>query len=154
MFLSELKKGKSIVLIVLLIILLTLPLHSHVYHMSLYYIIVVLLIPLTTYRIIRGEALEKKFYFKWEKRREKGRLANMIMEGVRAILFIVVAVFSGQFFGNGYKPSLIISELPINVSIGLLIFIFVHGAICGIVAWYENEKRFNKISLNLEQRNK
>lgn len=148
---QELKKGKNIIAIVLLMILLIIPFHSHVYHMSLYYIIVVFVfIPLAFYRIIRSDSFEKRFYFKWKMKREKGRLTNMISEGLRTIIFIVVIVFSSQFIVNGRTPGFILSELPINVSMGLMFFLFIFGAIAGIVAWYENEKRFNKISLNLE----
>jgi hypothetical protein len=136
-------------LILLLIVLLTIPVYSHVYYMSLYYIIVVLVcIPLTFYRIINSDSFEKRFYFKWKKKREKGRLINMISEGLRTIIVIVVIVFSSQFIVNGRTPGFILSELPINVSMGLMFFLFILGAIAGIGAWYENEKRYQKIYLD------
>jgi hypothetical protein len=145
----ELKKGKNIIVIVLLMILLIIPFYSHVYYMSLYYIIVVLVcIPLTFYRIINSDSFEKRFYFKWKKKREKGRLTNMISEGLRTIIVIVVIVFGSQFILNGYTPSFILSELPINVSMGLMFFLFILGAIAGVAAWGENEKRYQKIYLD------
>ncbi|NLB77661.1 MAG: hypothetical protein GX796_02100 [Clostridiaceae bacterium] len=145
----ELKKGENIIAIVLLIILLIIPFHSHVYHMSLYYIIIVfVLIPLAFYRIIKSDSFEKRFYFKWKKKREKGRLTNMISEGLRTIIFIVVIVFGSQFIVNGYTPGFILSELPINVSMGLMFFLFILGAIAGVAAWGENEKRYQKFYLD------
>jgi|LSQX01.3.fsa_nt_gb MFS family permease len=145
----ELKKGKNIIAIVLLMILLIIPFHSHVYHMSLYYIIIVFVfIPLAFYRIIKSDSFEKRFYFKWKKKREKGRFTNMISEGLRTMIFIVVIVFGSQFIVNGYTPSFILSELPINVSMGLMFFLFILGAIAGVAAWGENEKRYQKIYLD------
>jgi Ca2+/Na+ antiporter len=153
LFLNELKKGKSIVMILLLIMLLIIPLYNHVYYMSLYYIIVVLaFIPLTIFRIMRNDLLEKRFYDKWQKRRKKGQLFNIFGNGLRTIFSILVITFGTQFIVNGRTPSYILSELPKNVRVGLMFFLFVLGTIAGIVAWYENEKRFNKISLNLERK--
>jgi hypothetical protein len=91
-----------------------------------------------------------RFYFKWEKKRKKGRIFRIFTESFRSILLIIAFVFSGQFIVNGRTPGFILSELPINLSIGLMFFLFILGSIVGIVAWYENEKRFHEISLKLE----
>src|SRR5690554_4130487 len=95
---EELKKGKNIFLIILLTILLTIPLGSYVYHRSLYYIIIILvIIPITFYRIIRSDTLEKKFYLKWEKKRKKGRLYNMTSSFLRTIFTMIIIVISSQY---------------------------------------------------------
>lgn len=148
LLLSELKKGKNIVLLIFLIILLTIPLYGHVYHGFLYYIIVVFICnPFAFYRIMRSDSLEKKFYYKWEKRREKGRLANAFSAGFRAVVQIVIFVLGCQFIVNGRTPGFILSKLPVNVSTGLIAFLLLLGAVCGIAEWNENEKRYAKLSL-------
>jgi hypothetical protein len=149
LLLQELKKGKNIIAILLLIFLLTIPLYNNIYHSGLYYIIVgIILAPPTFYRIMRSNLLEKRFYHKWSEKRKKGRLINTLSEGMKAIISMAAMVFGGQYIVTGRTPSYILSEVPINVSIGLMFFLLIWGAICGIIAWYEKEKRFSKISLN------
>lgn len=143
---QELKKARNIVFIVLLIILLIIPLQSPIYHRNLYYSIVVFLyIPFTIYGMLRRDKMEKKFYDKWKRRREKGPIINMIMEGFKSIFHMTLVVFSIQFVVNGYTPSFIISELPKNLGRGLIIFVLILSVIIGIISWYENEKRYRFI---------
>jgi TRAP-type C4-dicarboxylate transport system permease small subunit len=85
-----------------------------------------------------------------EKEERKRRLTNMISEGLRTIIFIIVIVFGSQFITNGYTPSFILSELSINVRVFLMIVVLIFGALGGVAAWYENEKRYQKIYLDLE----
>ena len=152
MFLSKLKKRKSIVLVLLLIILLIMPFDGYVYYTKLYYIIVILVyIPLAFYQIIKSDSIERKFYYKWERKRKRGRLANIFSEALRSAFSMVAFVFGGMFIVNGYTPIFILSELPIKGSIGLMIFVFIFSIIIGIIAWYENEKKFYKISLKLDK---
>lgn len=150
MFFKELKKSQNIFRIIMLVVLLFISFDLEVYHQTLYHIILFLVILLTFYRILRGEFLEKKFYFKWQESRKKGRLTNIIIEGLRSVIFIVVMILVGQFIGYGHSPSFVSSKLPTKTAIGLLMFILVFGIICGIVAWYENEKRYEKIYLNTD----
>ncbi|MFA9422363.1 MAG: hypothetical protein ACERLG_02210 [Sedimentibacter sp.] len=93
---------------------------------------------------MKNDYFEKKFYYNWEKRRKKGCLVNILREGLRTISIILVIVFGSQFIVNGRTPSLILSKLHINVVIGLMIFVLILGAVSGVVAWNENEKRYKK----------
>lgn len=114
--------------------------------MSLYYIIIVLVgIPLTVFRIMKSDYLEMRFYYKWEKKRKKGRLNNFFSESLKIILLEIVTVFGSQFIVYGRTPRFLLSLLPMNASIGLMLFAIILAAIAGSVAWYENEKRFIKI---------
>ena len=152
LFLRELKKGKNIFLVLSLMILLIFPLYCHIYHMILYYILIVLgCIPLTVLRIMKSDFLEMRFYRKWEKKRKKGRLNNFFSESLRILLLEIVTVFGSQFIANGRTPGSILSVLPINSSIGLMLFAIILAAIAGSFAWYENEKRFNKIHSIIEE---
>jgi amino acid transporter len=142
----ELKNMRNISIIIILLLILTIPLYSHVHHGLLYYIIVILgFVPFTFYRIVRNDSFEKKFYYNWEKRRKKGRLINMFREGLRTVFTIVVIVFGSQFIVNDRTPSFILSKLPINIIIGLMVFVLLLGVLGGIAAWHENERRYEKI---------
>ncbi len=155
LILQEFKKGINIIAIILLIILLILPLYDHVHHMGLYYIIIILgLVPFTFYRIIKSDFLEDKFYSKWKKRRKKGRLINILIEGLRTVFLIVILLLGSQFIANNNTPSFILAELPNNAVMCLASIILIFGVICGIVSWYENEKRYEKIHLNREYEEK
>ncbi len=139
-------KGKNLVRVFALMLLLIYPLYIHIYYMSLYYIIIVLVgIPLTVFRIMKSDYLEMRFYYKWEKKRKKGRLNNFFSESLKIILLEIVTVFGSQFIVYGRTPRFLLSLLPMNASIGLMLFAIILAAIAGSVAWYENEKRFIKI---------
>lgn len=71
----------------------------------------------------------------------------MFIEGLRFIFLMVAIVFGSQFIVNGYTPRFILGELSINVSIGLMLLFLIPGAIFGIIAWYESEKRYEAIML-------
>lgn len=153
LLIQEFKKGKNIIAILLMVILLIIPLRNYVYHTSLYYLIVIfVLIPITFYRIIRSDTLEKKFYFKWGKKRKKGRLINILREGLRTIFFMLTVVLGSRYIVDGRTPNFILSKLSINQSLFLMLFILSFGAIVGMVVWYENEKRYKKIYLNSEDK--
>ncbi len=100
---------------------------------------------------MKSDFLEMRFYRKWEKKRKKGRLNNFFSESLRILLLEIVTVFGSQFIANGRTPGSILSVLPINAIIGLMLFAIILAAIAGSVAWYENEKRFNKIHSIIEE---
>lgn len=146
---KELKRGKHIIALILLIILLTLPLHTYVHYKTLYYLLVIFIyMPFISYQIIKYNTLDKKFYFKWAKKRKKGRLVNIFREALLMATVIVVTVMGGQLFANGRTPSLIIWELSTNESIGVLLVVLIFGVIGGISNWFRNEDRYKKIYLN------
>lgn len=149
LFSRDLIEKKNIVAIILMMVLLILPLGVDLYHLKLYYIIVVLIIiPLTLYRILKSNSLERRFYFKWAKKRRKGPLLNMLNQTMKSIFFIVIAVLGGQYIGNGRTPHYIYSQLSINNIILLVSILLIFGALGGVTAWYENEKRYRRIYLN------
>lgn len=107
-------------------ILLIMPRYGNVYYIRLYYIIVVFLyLPLGFYNIIRSHSIEKRFYYKWERKRKKGQLANILIEGLTSAFLMVTFVFGGQFIVDGYTPMFILSDLTIKQGISLMILVLI-----------------------------
>lgn len=152
MLLNELKKGTSIILLLLLAVLLVIPLYAPVYYVGMYYLImIVAVIPLVLFRLRNSELREKRFYARWKERRKKGRFFNVFISALQTIFLGLVVTLGSQFIVNGRTPSYILSKLPKTTSMGLMFFFLVIGVLTGIAAWYENEKRFKKISRNLKE---
>ncbi|NMA68982.1 MAG: hypothetical protein GX958_06145 [Desulfitobacterium sp.] len=150
--LHELKKERNIITIIIFLILLTLPLEFEIYHMELYYIVIIAIMLLAIYRSLKMDSYEMKFYWKWEKKRKKGRFINILFEGIKSICNIVIVVLVIQFIAEGRTPIYIISHLPINTIIPLVIFLTILGAICGVLAWRDNERRYERVSSSTEEK--
>ena len=149
--LRGLKEKKNIMAIALLLILLVLPIRSSIYYVGLYYIVVIFLfIPFTFYQIHSKKHSERKFYSKWEKRREKGRTAIIASEGLRVAIIILIIVFGSQFIVNGRTPVFILAELSTRACILLAGMALFFGGLGGVAAWYENEKRYKRMHFVLK----
>jgi hypothetical protein len=128
-----------------LIIFLTLPLLGDIYYKEIYYMTVILLIPVAGYQIVRYEKYEQKFYTRWQKAREQGFTINMAREGLKGFALMIVTVMIGQFFGKGLTPLDIVSRLPNGMLIGLFLMLTAFSAAIGVAAWYGNEKKYARI---------
>ncbi len=144
---------RVIVLTILFIILLTLPILTEFYYAALYYAGLLLLIPITIYRIVQADKFKKRFYRSWHKARKQGFWVNVFREGLRTIIVITVIVATSQFLVNALTPLDIISRLPGNVLVLLSLLLLGFGLLCGVVAWHENEKRYYQIHYSVKSNN-
>ncbi|RSL30164.1 hypothetical protein D7Z54_27100 [Salibacterium salarium] len=131
--------------------LMLLPVFTSMYYMLYYYILVILLLPFLIKKIIDKD---NTFYNKWTRVRKKGFWKNVLQAGLRSFIVMTVVVCLSQLFGNGYTPSKIVSGVPAHVLTGLGLFLFILSFIIGIIEWYENEKKYNRILLTLKYQEK
>ncbi|MDD4766105.1 MAG: hypothetical protein PHF87_00780 [Desulfotomaculaceae bacterium] len=139
------KSKRFIAIAILNVALLALPTLVKVHYAALYYAVIILLIPITIYRIVFEEKFEKRFYQRWHKAREQGFWINVVREGLRTLVFMVVVVSISQFFGNGLTPIEIMSKLPGNALAWILLLLLAFSLIAGIIALYENNNRYIRI---------
>ncbi|MET3683424.1 4-hydroxybenzoate polyprenyltransferase [Alkalibacillus flavidus] len=140
---------KLIISIIATVCLLFLPVFFDLYYLTIYYIAVVILIPIVIFRLIREEKVDQRFYKRWDKARDKGFWINVILEGGRSLFIMTVILCFSQLVGNGRTPFGIVSELSNSaLTWFFLLFLIVFSFLNGIVMWYENEKRYNRIQNN------
>ena len=137
---------RIIVISILYIVLLALPILAEVKHIASYYTIIILLILITIYRIIMDEKFEKRSYKRWKKARQRSFWINVVIEGMRSLILMVALVSISQFIGNGRTPLDIISKLSNSLLVWISLFLLVFNRIIGVVAYYENEKKYNQRS--------
>lgn len=142
---SLIKAGRIIAIILLFTIILSLPIFNEVYYTGFYYAVTIIFIPVVLYGIIREEQIEKKFYMRWRKARKQGLWINVVREGLRSFVYIVVVVCLSQLFDKGITPLQIVSILSSRQLIWILLLFLAFGLLIGIVAWYENNKRYHRI---------
>ncbi len=140
---------KTIILIIASIAMLILPLLMQIYYLPFYYLIAVILIPLSFYRLIRHEHFEQKFARRWKKTREKGYWRNVLIQGVRSIVLILIISSLTPLFAYGMTPIALyrqsFNEVNVPFLIFFMIFILIFYVVTGILQYYENEKRYNRV---------
>jgi len=142
----RLSKSKRLVAMTIwFIVLLALPLYMEIYYRTLYYVGAICLIPICIYRIVWDEKFEKKFYRRWGRAREQGFWVNVAREGLRAFALMTVITMISQLIGNGRTPFEIGSKLTASISVWIVFLLMLFSLVIGIVAWYENDKRYNRI---------
>ncbi|NIK11146.1 hypothetical protein [Alkalibacillus almallahensis] len=137
-----------IIQIIPIVFLLFLPMFLEFYYLTIYYIAVIILIPIVIFRLIREEKMGQRFYKRWHKAREKGFWRNVILEGGRSLFIMTVILSFSQLVVNGLTPFGIVSELSSSEFTWILLFLIVFSFLNGIVMWYENEKRYYRIQNN------
>lgn len=133
------------VMIIGFLILLILPLFWDFYYKNLYYIGIILLIPVTVHRILWKERYDQKFFDKWHKAREQGFKINLAREAAKGSFLMILMVVIGQFFGNGQTPLDIVLKLRCSVLVWLLLLLMAFGIALGVAAWHQNEKKYCRI---------
>lgn len=145
------KWKQALAMVISITILIILPFFGEIHYKSLYYIAVVLLIPVAIHMIIRKEKYDQRFYTRWHKAREQGFKVNVVRESIKGFTFMMVMVLISQFFGNGLTPIDIAYLLPNALMIKLTLFLMAIGLVTGIVAWYEKEKRYSRIYFEIKK---
>ncbi len=135
-------------------ILIFLPLWGEIYHKTPYYIGIILLIPLAVGRIMWNEKFEERFYTSWGKAREQGFKINLVRESAKGAALIAVLVIINQYFGLGFTPIEIVSQLSKGILTWLILMLLGFGLIYGIAAWYEKEKRYCRIYFEMKKNRK
>ncbi|MDR3543759.1 MAG: hypothetical protein P4L69_22805 [Desulfosporosinus sp.] len=130
------------------IVLLTLPLHMEIYYRTLYYVGAIFLMPIFFYRIVWDQKFDKKFYKRWDRAREQGFWVNVAREGLRSFVFMTVITMISQFFGYGRTPFEMV--LPASILVWIVFLFMLFSLVGGIVAWYENDKRYNRIYYSMD----
>jgi hypothetical protein len=144
---------RTIALTIWFTVMLTLPVLTEVYYAVLYYTCLLLLIPITVYRIVQADKFEKRFYQSWHKARKHGFWVNVVREGLRTMIIITVVVAISQFLVNGRTPLYIVSKLSSGILILLLLLLLGFGLLGGVVAWHENDKRYYRIHYGMKSNN-
>ncbi|UMZ72811.1 hypothetical protein [Natranaerofaba carboxydovora] len=147
------KLMRIIVITILYVFLLSLPIFEEVQYTVTYYVMIILLLPITIYSIIMDKKLKKKFYKRWQKVREQGFWINIVREGMRSLVFMITLVSITQFIVNGRTPLEIISKLSDSALVWISLFLLAFNIVVGVIAWYENEKRYNRIQYALKNSN-
>lgn len=136
--------------IVFWILLAFLPLYLEIYYLIAYYIVAGWLLLVGLYWIIEDDRINRKFYRKWRRLRGKGFLYNVIRGTILSFLYMTVTIGLGQLLGNGRTPTKIISLLS-GKTIWIILLLLIFSLIIGIVLWFENEKRYEKIHFHMQK---
>lgn len=149
------KFNRFIAMTLLSLALLVLPIFSKVDNIKLYYVGIIILILIIIYRIVYDEKFEQRFYERWQKNRKQGFKINVVREGLRALVFMIMVVGISQFLVNGHTPWEIVLSLASNTSVWIMIvlFLLILSLIIGVVALYENDKRYKRIFYNIKNNN-
>lgn len=142
------KSVRIILLIVNAIFLLTLPLYNQIYYVTAYYVFASLFAILILIKEIFNyhDKSDERFYIRWGKARKRGKWVNFMLSGLRWLLYMILIVSIGQFFGRGLTPIDLASSLPRNTLPPIIAVLTVFSSISGGISWYENEKRYSQIS--------
>jgi hypothetical protein len=118
------------------------------FHLGLYYIVVSLLIVLGFLIEVFNwrQKIDVRFYKKWSKYRKKGYWPNAVREGLRGLVLIVSVVCLSQYIFNDLTPLDIITKLSGRGLIFVLFTLLMPSFVLGLVAPYEQEKRFKRIA--------
>lgn len=141
---------RLIVFIIAWLILIALPVFNDMYYLLLYYAVAVLILLAGMYWFIQDKKIEDRFYRKWHRLRERGFWINVIRAGIGSFIYMTVILTFGQLFGNGLTPAKLVSLLGGTI-IWIMLVLFVFSFIIGVAAWYENEKRYHKIHINMKE---
>ncbi|MTI71831.1 MAG: hypothetical protein FH751_16405 [Firmicutes bacterium] len=139
------KFKRFIFLLILFIILLSIPFFSDIYYISFYYLGSICLITFSIYRIAWEEKKDKQFLKRWHNARKQGFKLNVFRESTKAFVLMTLSIIIIQFIVYGRTPVDIISKVSINLLIILLIILSMFSLIIGIVTWYENNKKYNRL---------
>ncbi len=126
--------NRIIAITILYGVLLALPSFEEIQYTTLYYVLTSLSIPITIYRIVWDEKFEKRFYRRWHKWRKQGFLINVIREGLRSFVLMIVWISISQLFGNGRTPLEIVSKLSGSALVWILFLLLAFNLIVGIIA--------------------
>lgn len=148
------KSKRTIAIAMWFVVMLALPTFIEIYYATLYYAGVILLIPITVYRIVWDDKFEKKFYESWHKAKEQGFWINVVREGLRTVVIITAVVTISQFLVNDRSPLYIVSRLSSSVLIWLVLLLLGFGLMGGIAAWHENNKKYYRIHYSMKNNNK
>jgi hypothetical protein len=142
------KWQRVLLLIVISIVFLVIPIKVEMFHLGLYYLVVSLLIVLGfLIEIFNWRVrMDERFYKKWSKYRKKGYWPNAVREGLRGLVFIVSVVSLSQYIFNDLTPLDIITKLSGGAIIFVLSTLLMSSFVMGLVAPYEQEKRYKRIS--------
>lgn len=152
--LKDNRSKRSFVAVILLLGLLALPFFIEIYYIPLYYIAILICIPVSIYRIIYDEKFDLRFYYRWRKANKQKYWVKVFKEGIRYIVFVLIVVSISQLFGNGRTPLEVISKLSgSSLTWILIIVLLIFGLIGGLVACYENEKKYIRIYYKLVDKN-
>jgi hypothetical protein len=130
------------------IVFLVIPIKVEMFHLGLYYLVVSLLIVLGfLIEIFNWRVrMDERFYKKWSKYRKKGYWPNAVREGLRGLVFIVSVVSLSQYIFNDLTPLDIITKLSGGFLIFVLFTLIMSSLVMGLVAPYEQEKRYKRIA--------
>ncbi|MEG6523875.1 hypothetical protein [Desulfotomaculum sp. 1211_IL3151] len=148
------KSNQIIAITMLSVLLFALPFFEEIHYTVLYYVVIILFIPIAIYRIILAEKFEARFYKRWQKAKEQGFWVNVVREGTRSLVSMIVLISTSQLFGNGRTPLEIVSKLPGSTLVWISLFLLAFNLVVGIVAWHENNKKYNRIHGALQNNNK
>ncbi|KAB2335720.1 hypothetical protein [Bacillus mesophilum] len=142
------QKMKLVVLLTASIAMLILPLIMPIYYLPFYYLLAVLLLPVSFYRVIRHEHFERKFLRRWKKAREKDYWTIVLREGARSILLLIFVANFTTVFAYGLTPVSLFrqdtGEVNIPFLLFFIIFLPVFYFIAGLIQYYDNERRYNR----------
>lgn len=134
------------------LILLILPIFTDTYYATLYYALIMVLIPIGIFRIVCNEIFEQKFYQRWGKVRKQGFWINLVREGLRSLFVMITIISASQFFVNGRTPLEIVTKPSGSALLWTIFLLSAFSLIIGIVAWHENEKRYTRICYSMKDK--
>lgn len=141
---------RFIICIIFWLYLIFLPSYNEMYYLVPYYIIAALMLPVVLFCIIQDKKMDQQFYHRWYKLRKKGLLFNVIRGTILSFIYMTVIICLGRLFGYGQTPFKMISLLG-GKMIWIILLLIIFSLITGIILWYENEKRYNKIESHSQE---
>lgn len=144
---NKLQIARLIGFFIFWLLLTGLPLFNEMHYLIFYYIIAGLLLFVGSYWIIQEAKIEEGFYRRWHRLRDKGFLYNFIRGTIFSFIYITIIVYFGQLFGNGRTARELIPLLGDKI-FWIILLMLGFSLIIGIVLWFENEKRYNKMSIH------
>ena len=121
-----------------------------IHYQPYYYAFLVLLAVIATIEIVYEEYFEERFYRRWKKFRERGFWINFLRKWLSAMAVMAATAIAGQLFVKGVTPPELVDRLADGL-IPVIITLLLVSALLGIVGWYQDEKRYDKICLRKKQ---
>ncbi|MCC5910182.1 MAG: hypothetical protein JJT76_07075 [Clostridiaceae bacterium] len=149
------KVNNIIVNIIIFATLLILPIFTYVYHVRIYYVVIIsFFIPVIAYRIIYSEKIEEKFYIKWSEARKKAKIFIILKEGLCNFFRAVIIILIARFIVDSHTPSYNLFRLSLAQYVSITLIVLLTSSVVGTIIWYDKEKRYANIYLDREGDNK
>lgn len=130
---------------VLLVILIFVPLKIEIGYMGMYYAVLALLAIWGAIHFFGEKRIEERFFRNWERKKAKPKVRVILIEAIKAFVYMLGLVVFGQIIVDGREPHELLQNMPFGAQIGVLAMLAGFGLIVGFMNFFEKNRRYDRL---------